>query len=258
MNAKPDQPEDAARLRGRAEERLKRQKTASAGRPASVETDRLVHELQVHQIELELQNEELKQTQTQREELLAQYTDLYEFAPVGYLALGRGGVIQRINLAGARLLGAERSRLAKQSFRALIAHGDRGIFDEFLQKVFAGQAKACCEVALAPSGPQSRLAHIEGVRSADGRECAAVMLDCTERKQAEAKIAEQLAELRRWRNAMVGCESRTLSVKQEVNELLARLGEPPRYPSALAAPGGPPASATAPAGDHKNTNPKES
>jgi PAS domain-containing protein len=99
---------EAAELRRRAEERMRA--AAAKGTPARTEADtqRLVHELQVHQIELEMQNEELQQSRAEVEAGLERYTELYDFAPVGYLTLGRDGVIRQVNLTGARLMEAER------------------------------------------------------------------------------------------------------------------------------------------------------
>ncbi len=75
----------------------------------AVEMQRLVQELQIHQIELEMQNEELKQARDEAEAERERYLDLYDFAPVGYFTLDRDGVIRQMNLTGARLLGLERS-----------------------------------------------------------------------------------------------------------------------------------------------------
>jgi len=91
-------------LRRIAEERLRekqtRQKSEVSGQQATEDAARLVHELQVHQIELEMQNEELQQARATADALLAQYTDLYDFAPTGYLTLDRQGAIRQLNLTG--------------------------------------------------------------------------------------------------------------------------------------------------------------
>lgn len=75
----------------------------------SEELQRLVHELEVHQVELEMQNEELQQAHSELELYLGQYTDLYDFAPVGYFTLDHGRYILQVNLSGSRMLGVERS-----------------------------------------------------------------------------------------------------------------------------------------------------
>ena len=180
MKKNQDQPAGAAPRR-RAEERLKRQRPAGGGQRTESETARLVHELEVHQIELKTQNEELQQARAQVDALLVQYTDLYDFAPAGYMTLDRDGTIRQMNLTGARLLGVERSRLVNRRFGLLVAEGDRRGFKEFLQNVFASRAKAGCEVTLPQEGSQPLVLRIEGTRSADGQECRTVVLDITER-----------------------------------------------------------------------------
>jgi PAS domain-containing protein len=110
---------DAAELRRWAEARLRvhreNAQRIDADRDA-VDAQRLVHELQAHQIELQMQNEELVESRGQVETLLEHYTELYDFAPVGYLTLGRDTTIQQINLTGARLLDVERSLIKGRRF----------------------------------------------------------------------------------------------------------------------------------------------
>src|SRR5512133_1196627 len=142
-------PTDAAELRRKAEERLRKQKTKKARPGTALDTQRLLHELQVHQIELEMQNEELKQARVAVEAALERYTDLYDFAPVGYFTLGRDGAIRQANLTGASLLGVERSGLLKRRFELFVAEENRPDFDAFLKKVFQSWARASCVVILA-------------------------------------------------------------------------------------------------------------
>ncbi len=193
MKKERHQPADAA-LRRRAEERLK----AREHTPQSdADTARLLHELEVHQIELEMQNEELKAARTEVEAGLALYSDLYDFAPTSYLTLDREGVIRLVNLTGARLLGVVRSRLVKWRFCLFVTEGDRRIFNDFLQKVFASRAKETCEVALAPEGSPPRVVRIEGIVSEDGQECRAAAVDITELRQAEGQSMTNEVETRK-------------------------------------------------------------
>ena len=95
----------ATELRRHAEERL-RAKTAELHSPRNEEqVQRLVHELEVHQIELEMQNAEIRHARDEAESALEKYTDLYDFAPVGYFTLDHEGIIRSVNLTGASLLG---------------------------------------------------------------------------------------------------------------------------------------------------------
>ena len=176
---------EAAELRRRAKTRLRT--AAAKGAPARTQADtqRLVHEVQVHQIELEMQNEELRQSRAEAEAGLERYIELYDFAPVGYLTLGRGGTIRQVNLTGARLLGVARARLVGQRFGAFMGEPDRAAFQAFLEKAFARQAQEACEVALLKEGKGPLNVHITATVSQDGQECRVVMVDITERKQIE-------------------------------------------------------------------------
>ena len=187
----PRLPADAAALRRRAEERLEPQFLSSAPEP---NPQLLLHELRVHQIELEMQNEELRQTRDELSTALEQYKELYDFAPVGYFVLDAGGGILRANLTGAGLLGIERARLTHRRFGLPVAEGHRSTFEGFLQKVFAGQASEVCEVALLPPGGGPALfVRIKATLAPDGRECRVVVMDITQRWQAEAALQQESA-----------------------------------------------------------------
>ncbi len=97
---------DPEAMRRAAEARLKHRDAAAEMDAA--DAGRLLHELQVHQIELEMHNTELLEARNQLEAALTHYTELYDFAPVGYLTLDRRGVIQQLNLAAERLLADNR------------------------------------------------------------------------------------------------------------------------------------------------------
>ena len=88
----------------------------------------VIHELQIHQIELELQNEELRKTQVALEEAQNRYMDLYDFAPVGYFTLSQVGRIEAVNLAGAALVEIERGHLMKRSFSQLVYSEDQDTY----------------------------------------------------------------------------------------------------------------------------------
>jgi two-component system cell cycle sensor histidine kinase/response regulator CckA len=184
---KPDKPIDAAELRRQAEERLKNRRSEAGDHQSTQDTQRLLHELQVHQIEMEMRNDELQETRRELEETLAQYIDLYDFAPVGYLTLDRDGAIRRINLTGTVLIGVERSRLLNRRFGLFVSEDSRPVFNAFLEKAFEGQAKEACEIMLLRERNQPFLAHLETRISEDGQECRAVVADITKLKGAEER-----------------------------------------------------------------------
>ena len=152
----------AAVLRRHAEERLRSTAaTMSKTSPTPVETQRLIHELEVHRIELEMQNAELCEARDATETALIRYTDLFDFAPIGYFALNSDGAILAANLFGAKMLKTERSRLIGSSFKLLVACGSRCGFDAFLRQVFSNQEKERCEVALDTTSDQPIFVQIE-------------------------------------------------------------------------------------------------
>ena len=183
----------AAGLRRRAEEQLPASEggTSQAGNAAS----RLLHELQVHQIELELQNAELRQARDEVETLLGNYADLYDFAPVGYVTLSPDGAVRGANLTAAGLLGMERSRLLGRNIAMFIANDTRPLFVTFLAKVFSSQSKESCEVELTTTGSPPLFVQIEAVESVSGQECRAVLIDISERRQLDEKLRILHAEL---------------------------------------------------------------
>jgi PAS domain S-box-containing protein len=146
MPKKPTTPPPAAELRRRAESRLK----GNHAPPPRTEADttRLLHELQVHQIELELQNAELQEARDKVETLLETYTDLYHFAPVGYFSVDEQGVILEVNLTGAALLGIERVRLINQRLQSFVDPPSRKLLLAYLKKIFTSPGKHICELPL--------------------------------------------------------------------------------------------------------------
>jgi PAS domain S-box-containing protein len=179
-------PKDAE-LRRRAEERLTGKKRETVHLPAEADAKRMVHELQVHQIELELQNEELIQAREELEKQLEKYADLYNFAPVGYFTLDEHGTILQGNLTGAKLLGIDRSRMTGRRFGSFLSDQSSTGFDAFLGKVCDGTAAETCEVAL--RGDRPRYLQIQGTAEESGegkaRQCRMAAMDITERKASE-------------------------------------------------------------------------
>jgi PAS domain S-box-containing protein len=190
MSNDTPQSDESAELRHRAEKRLTRLATEVAGPGSAAQTQRLVHELQVHQIELEMQNEELRESRAQVEAALERYTDLYDFAPVGYFTLSADGAIREVNLPGARLVGHERALLVGRRLRQFVSQDTRPIFDSWLNEIFATQAKQVCAVDLVREGLPPLAVEIEAALSVDGKEGRAVVVDVTARKDLEEKLRQ--------------------------------------------------------------------
>ena len=137
---------DKADLRSRAEERIKAKKIAVE--LTDSRTKKSINDLQIYQIELEMQNEELLRSRNVTDALMADYLDIYDFAPIGYFTLNTDGVIMQGNLTGASLLGVERSSLAGQQLQFRFSDESYSVFDTFLKKTFEGEAIESCEVKL--------------------------------------------------------------------------------------------------------------
>lgn len=182
---------ETAELRRRAEVHLKTSAPEADYSRSDDETRRLLHELQVHQIELVMQNVELRQARDEMEKSLENYTELYDFAPVGYVTLDRDGAIRGANLTVAMLLGIERSRLFGQRFGQFVTVAARPAFAAFLARVFGHQGKEACEVALLKEG----VVQIEAAAAASGEECRAAIIDISARRQLEEKLEILLADL---------------------------------------------------------------
>jgi PAS domain S-box-containing protein len=222
MKKKPNLSPDAAALRRRTEERLKAAAIDGEGRKTKTDPQRLVHELKVYQIELEMQNEELRTSRAEVEAAADRYTDLYDFAPVGYFTLDRNGTITQINLNGARLLGFECARLLGRQFRAFVTEADWPAFNAFFSLAFtARDTLPFCEITLEEKDRPPRIVRIEASLSADKKECRAVTVDITERKQAEERIRRLVQHMETVRED----EHKQISydLHEDIGQLLAAL-----------------------------------
>jgi PAS domain S-box-containing protein len=177
------------RVEAQLRKRRKNKKLKTEAAKSAVDPRRLLHELQVHQVELEMQNAELQEARDRMETLLGKYTDLYDFAPVGYFSLDEQGRILEVNLAGAALLGAARSRLINRRLLPSVAPPSRPGFLAFLEKVFTGTGKQVCEVALLRENGSSFWANFHGTAaisvSGPQRWCRVVVSDLTALKESE-------------------------------------------------------------------------
>jgi PAS domain S-box-containing protein len=191
------------------QKRKKNQKSKAGNLEPISDIQRLLHELQVHQIELEMQNSEMQEARDRMEMLLEKYTDLYDFAPVGYLSLNELGQILEVNLSGAALLGVGRSLLINRRLPPFIVPASRPIFLDFLKRVFAGDGKQVCEATLLREDGTSFWADFHGSSaiSVNGQQkwCRVVVSDITVLKRAEA--AQRRADT---------IESSNMELRQEV------------------------------------------
>lgn len=147
MNRRTDEKNSKLlRMRKDAEEQLARAQQEMETLP--LDSDELQHELRVHQIELEMQNQELNHTQVSLAESLDRYRDLYDFAPVGYLTLSQEGIIHELNLTAASLFGKDRKLLLRHRFSSLVTLEDRERWYRYFLHALRHDGTLSCELAL--------------------------------------------------------------------------------------------------------------
>jgi PAS domain S-box-containing protein len=205
----------SAPLRRKAEEKLRTQ-LERLQKFSTQDIQELVHELGTHQIELEMQNEELRKTRDELESSRNLYAELYDFAPVGYFTIDAQGLIEGVNLTGAHLLGIERGLLLKRAFISFIAEAaDREIFSNHRKEVFQKEGNHACEIRLKRKDGAVFFAQLQSTANEiiDGKTgyIRTTIIDVEDRRRAEDAVQKAYGEL-------------DLRVKERTGEL-ARVNE---------------------------------
>ena len=181
--------DEATLLRLIAEEELKNDKPVFSDLD-ELDNRKLIHELQVHQIELEMQNEELKAAHAKAYEAIEKYIELYDYAPSGYLSLTKEGVIIELNFSAANMLGRNRNNLKGTRFGLHISHDSLSTFNKLLDRSFRLNEKESCELILlhkTDTIEKLMLVHVEAQLSKDSTKCMFTMTDISERKKDRNK-----------------------------------------------------------------------
>lgn len=198
MDQKREANRSFDKLRRQAEKIL-RDQPSNSDDLSSQAVQPLLEELSSYQVELELQNQELREAQIKLQEAHDRYLDLYDFAPVGYFTLDRTNLIQEVNLTGVTLLGVERTYLLNRPFTQFVSRETQDIYYFHRQRLFETRLPQRCEVSLLRSDGSQFQAHLESA-PAPGQEgylsgYRVAIIDITERKQAEQDIWTAHAEL---------------------------------------------------------------
>lgn len=183
---------DAKMLRIVAEEKLEKKKLHAANLVVETDAKKLLHELQVHQIELEMQNEELRRAQEITELALKRYTLLYDFAPMGYFTLGIDGSIIELNFTGAKMLNERRFSLISKNLRHFISEESLADFDSFLSNVFVSATKESCELELNLSNKITAQVYMEGVVIGEDQQCLLSVVDIVGNRYYKSQQAEEI------------------------------------------------------------------
>ena len=185
--------EKSETLRKQAERALTDQTADLQEELSTKDVQSLVHELRTHQIELEMQNEELRRAQVELEESRNRYSDLYDFAPIGYFTFDKNGLIIDVNLTGAHKLDVERSFLIKKPFSLYIVPDSKDVFYSHLRQVFNTGGRQTCELKLVDKNRIQFDAQLESllVQDSEGNfsRCRTAISDITERKRAEEALS---------------------------------------------------------------------
>jgi len=173
---------DVDKLRRLAEEHLQRAESGEAPFEVSTEIQKLLHELRVHQIELEVQNEELRLAQIEAEAAVDRYTDLYDSAPVAYFTLDREGVIRKANLAGAKLLKVPVSNLVNRRLAFFISPETLPSFNAYISRVFDSHVREKSKTDIVTGAGNILCVHMDAVISRNDEECHVTITEDLDRK----------------------------------------------------------------------------
>lgn len=177
-------------LRKKAEELQKNKQLKLDSKLSEADTLKLIHEFEVHQIELEMQNEELIVAKEQAEVAIEKYADLYDFAPSGYFTLTKTGKVTALNLTGSQMLGKDRSRLIDSQFGFFVTNDTKPIFNLFLENVFNSNIKECCEVKLLLDNDSTTNVYLTGIATEDREQALISVVDITQLKSMEKALKE--------------------------------------------------------------------
>jgi PAS domain S-box-containing protein len=176
-------------IREKAEELQKQKQLKPSCTFSEAETLKLIHELEVHQIELEMQNDELLLAKELADTAIEKYTELYDFAPTGYISISKEGKLTNINLTACRMLAKERSRLINSQFGFFVSDDTKSIFNNFLDEIFRSEISQCCEVNLSVNDQISHV-YLTGIVAEDGNKCNTTIVDITQLKEVEEALKQ--------------------------------------------------------------------
>ena len=184
----------SALIRHKAEEALQEKQATSPSNFSESEIIRLIHELEVHQIELEMQNEELLLAKEQAEKAAQKYAELFLYAPAGYFTLSRSGEILELNLVASQIFGIEKHALLNRQFGAFVSEDTRPIFNEFLENIFKFHTRSSCDITLDTNLKVSKYLNLSGIHKVNGEECLLTVVDISQSKQMEIELSNAIAQ----------------------------------------------------------------
>jgi PAS domain S-box-containing protein len=235
-----------SKLRMIAEEMLKKNSSPPEKIYSSNEILKIVHELEIHKIELEMQNKELIQEKKQSADALDKYIELYDFAPTGYLTLTKDGKIIEINFTGAKILGKDRSHLKNKMFILFVSDNSKSNFNLFFKKILNSRYNESCEVGITTNDDIKKQVLISGISTSDGENCLLSVTDISEQKMQEevhketsrliiminsgGDLRECISSLTASLKAWSGCEAVGIRLKENDDfPYFETIGFPPKF-----------------------------
>lgn len=185
----------SGKFREKAESLLKKKQSEKSDKYSEADVIKLNHELQVHQIELELMNEELFKAKEQAEAAAKKYSELY-YAPLGYFTLSKKNEIIDVNPTGSQMLGGGPEHLRGKSFSSYVAEESQSIFDLFIIRVFKTKTIQTCDLSLTVKDKAPVYIYMNGLININRTHCHLVAIDITDRKKAEREYQRLLDEFR--------------------------------------------------------------
>ncbi|MEI6091387.1 MAG: ATP-binding protein [bacterium] len=179
-------------LRQKAEELINEKHSNKGSNLTELDLQKLNHELEVHQIELEMQNDELNAAIISAQDAIA----LYDFAPSGYFTISRVGQIIKLNLKAANMLGKERSLLVGCIFGFYVSDDTKPIFRLFLDDVFKINSPASCEIKIVNKSEELIDVLLTGIVSDNKNQCLITVVDITKHKQVDDELLQREQQYR--------------------------------------------------------------
>ena len=187
MKNPPDKSYSNKNLRQKAEDSVNEFPLISMASITDINELELIHETQVNQIKMNLQNEEMAEAQKTTQNAI----DLYDFSPTGYFTLSKNGNIIGLNLSGAILLQKDRASLKGSLFETYVTNDSKLIFNTFLQNIFISKVKENCEITVFTNGNSLIDLKMTGISGKNEEVCLVTTIDTTELKQNETSLKQE-------------------------------------------------------------------
>jgi len=218
-------PTNHSDLRQKAEEKLRGKKLELSMDVLDIDLYLLNHELLVHQIELEMQNEELEKAIDIADEMSIKYIDLYNLAPTGYISLTKEGEIIEANNSAYDLLGRKQPKLIGSRFGFFVSDESKPVFNQFVEDILVTKKTETCVISLNIYDDINTHVLLTGHITKNDEFCLVAVIDISELIANQKRIAQ----LEIFNDIFIDRELKMVELKKEVNQLLKKAGLEKKY-----------------------------